>query len=192
MKKTVLIAVLLVFVVGAALVARMLRPDTPPAPVGDDTPPPQLPVAGTRLPTTGDTSPAFRGGLTLASVDGGTVATRDFLKLPGTVADQVIPHYYYLGYHTAEGQNDPSASDAPPYIISYASDTQYFNVAILQEPIGAVRLAAEAYLSAALGISSSELCRLQYTVSTPERVNATFASRNLGFSQCPGAAALPQ
>lgn len=191
MKKAILIIVPIVFVSAALVSAFMMRnPGAEPAPpIGGNDP---LPVAGDRpytdvLPLGGVT-----GGLTLASVDGGTIGVKDFLKDPATVADQVIKGYYYLGYHTAEGLSDPTATDTPPYVISYTADTQYFNVALLREPIGAVRKEVEQYLALHLGISETELCRLKYMVSTPERVNATFASRNLGFSQCPGAAVLPQ
>lgn len=190
MKKALLIIVPLLFIILALVAAFMLR--SPAAePVPSTGGPDPLPVAGDR-PTTDTGAPAgMVGGMTLASVDGGTIGVKNFLSDPVTVADQIIKGYYYLGYHTAEGLNDATATDTPPYVISYAADTQYFNIALLREPIGAVRKEVEQYLALHLGISETDLCRLKYMVSTPERVNATFASRNLGFSQCPGAAVLP-
>ena len=100
--------------------------------------------------------------------------------------------YYYLGYHMKEGFPDPTASDNPPYVISYIDSTQYFNIALLQEPIGSVREEAQQYLMQHLGISQDQMCRLNYMVSVPDRVNSQFSSKNLGFSFCPGATVLPK
>ena len=41
-----------------------------------------------------------------------------------------------------------------------------------------------------LGISESDMCRLSYMVSVPNRVNTIYAGQNLGFSFCMGAVAL--
>lgn len=144
-----------------------------------------LPVSDS-LPhnTTSGTEPGQESNLSIATVDGGTLQTKDFVADPTTVKDAANQGYYYLGYHTA--------SENVPYIISYINTTQYFNIALLQEPIGQVRTQAEAYLMEHLGVSQADLCRLKYMVSVPNRVNSYFASRNLGFSFCPGATPLPQ
>jgi len=127
-----------------------------------------------------------------ATTSVGTVQTDTVIQDPATVKDPINPGYYYLGYHTSVGASDPTATNNPPYIITYISATEYFNIALLQEPIGPVRLEAEQYLMAHLGISQSQMCQLDYMVSVPVRVNSQFAGSNLGFSFCPGATVLPK
>jgi len=122
---------------------------------------------------------------------GGYLRTRDFINDPLTAKDPINASYYYLGYHVYIGVTDPTATENPPYIIEYLNSTQYFNIALLQEPIGAVRVDAQKYLMTHLGVAENQLCRLKYTVSVPARVNSQFAGKNLGFSFCPGATALP-
>ncbi|MHB1163146.1 MAG: hypothetical protein ACYCZZ_01270 [Minisyncoccota bacterium] len=120
------------------------------------------------------------------------IQTTDFLADPTTLKDPVNTGYYYLGYHVSEGTPDPTATDNPPYIITYISATHYFNIALLQEPIGAVRAEAEQYLMNRLGIPQSQMCQLDYMVSVPDRVNSQFSGISLGFSFCPGATVLPK
>ncbi len=131
----------------------------------------------------------------LATGSGGTsstVQTNNFITDPTTVKDPINTGYYYLGYHVSEGVPDPTATANPPYIITYISTTHYFNIALLQEPIGSVRLQAEQYLMNRLGITQAQMCQLDYMVSVPDRVNSQFSGLNLGFSFCPGATVLPQ
>ena len=151
----------------------------------------RLPVAGpisqsTATPSDQDTT------ISITSVDGGTIQTINFIADPATAKDPINAGYYYLGYHMNEGFPDPTASDNPPYVISYIDSTQYFNIALLQEPIGSVREEAQQYLMQHLGISQDQMCRLNYMVSVPDRVNSQFSSKNLGFSFCPGATVLPK
>ena len=141
-----------------------------------------FPVAGSVVQTQTNTS----------TTNGETSSVRNFLKDSTTVKDPINSGYYYLGYHMSEGISDSTATDSPPYIIEYISATQYFNIALLQEPIGTTRLAAEQYLMTHLGISQNQMCQLNYMVSVPNRVNSQYAGRNLGFSFCPGATKLPQ
>jgi hypothetical protein len=129
---------------------------------------------------------------TIATTTNATTPTKDFLKDPATVKDPINPGYYYLGYHVNEGVPDPTATNTPPYIIEYISATQYFNIALLQEPIGTVRKEAEQFLMADLGISQKQMCQLNYMVSVPDNVNSQYSGINLGFSFCPGATELPQ
>lgn len=111
---------------------------------------------------------------------------------PATTKDPINSGYYYLGYHVSEGVPDSTATVNPPYIITYISATHYFNIALLQEPIGPVRIEAEQYLMTRLGITENQMCSLDYMVSVPYRVNLQFSGKNLGFSFCPGATVLPK
>jgi hypothetical protein len=159
-----------------------------------------LPVANsvgnstdTTVPT-GVTSATSSLGSTISisTVSGGVIQTSNFISDPATAKDPVNTGYYYLGYHVNEGAPDATATSTPPYIIEYIAPTEYFNIALLQEPIGSVRGEAEQYLMAHLGISESQMCQLNYMVSVPDSVNDYYASQNLGFSFCPGAVTLPQ
>lgn len=158
--------------------------------------------SGNKAPKTAHKTPSLPGpgamttgprvpDISIPINSGASVQTRDFLKDPRTVADQINPGYYYLGYHTSTGPNDSTATADPPYIIEYIATTHYFNIGLYKEPIGEARKNAESYLTNALGISAQALCTLKYMVSVPERVNATYAGQNLGFSFCPGAVKLP-
>ena len=152
-----------------------------------------LPVANSIAQTTTTTSiPSPGTTIPIATVGGGIVQTNNFLKNPTTVKDPINSGYYYLGYHENEGVTDSTATNNPPYIITYFNATQYFNIALLQEPIGTARENAEQFLMVDLGISQNQMCQLNYMVSVPNSVNSQYASRNLGFSFCPGATALPQ
>lgn len=125
------------------------------------------------------------GSVTLTTLhlfDGSTLQTRDFLADPATKEDTENKGYFYLG-------NQPS--DTAAYSIEYISETQYFNIELLQEPLGANRKVAESYLINALGISSEQMCGLNYSVGTPNSVNSAYAGMNLGFSFCPVAVKLP-
>lgn len=119
----------------------------------------------------------------VTNVGEGAIQTVNFLSDPTTVKDPNNEGYYYLGHQ---------ASDNSPYVITYISATQYFNVALLQEPIGPVRKDAEQYLMTRLGISQNQMCQLDYMVSVPDRVNSQYSGINLGFSFCPGATVLPE
>lgn len=149
-------------------------------------------------PNGGTTTLPIGGSLTqfstiTPSVDNsGGVTAKTIIDDPATVEDPINPGYYYLGYYMNQGVPDPTATDNPPYIIEYISATQYFNIALLQEPIGPVREEAQQYLMSHLGVSQGQMCQLDYMVSVPVRVNPQYAGINLGFSFCPGATTLPK
>jgi hypothetical protein len=151
-----------------------------------------LPLSGTAaFPTTSENPTQEQSLTTLKALDGTILMVRDFLRA-STTGEYPNVGYYYLGYHTASaGVVDATATDNPPYLISYISATQYFNIALLQEPLGAIRSDAEQFLMTDLGISQDEMCRINYMVSVPDRVNSLYAGKNLGFSFCPGAVKLP-
>ena len=129
---------------------------------------------------------------TVGGISTGFSQTGDILKDPATMKDPINAGYYYLGYHVNEGVPDPTATDNPPYVITYISTTHYFNISLFQEPIGPVREEAQQYLLAHLNIGEQQMCQLNYMVSVPDRVNSQFSGINLGFSFCPGATLLPK
>lgn len=142
--------------------------------------------------STDDSSLGAGTTMSVTGISGEVFQTSNFMTDPVTVKDPINPGYYYLGYHSYEGVPDPTATATPPYVIEYIASTQYFNIALLQEPIGEERGEAEQYLMAHLGIPQNQMCQLNYTISVPDRVNSQYAGKNLGFSFCPGATVLPQ
>jgi len=145
-----------------------------------------FPVASQNtVPTsnTGTTVPTQR--MSLPATDGGTITVENFLNSPDTVADAVNPGYYGLNYSM------PTATSSP-YLITYIASTHYFNIELLQEPLGQVRALAQQYLEQRLGISASDLCKLNYTISAPSSVSNFYGGVSLGFSSCPDAITLPQ
>lgn len=188
MKKTIIIGIGAIIVIGLIALAYWLagseQSTTSPS-VGQNV---GLPTASSVEQNATATSGFAQGGMLV----GGGVQTLNFTNDPSTVKDPVNPDYYYLGYHVNEGVPDPTATDNPPYVITYISTTHYFNIALLQEPIGIVREKAQQYLMAHLGITQSQMCQLDYMVSVPWRVNQIYSGKNLGFSFCPGATVLPK
>jgi hypothetical protein len=173
MKKILLIFAVLIILLGIVfwVVSMQLHPTTSPV---------QKPV---EFPTS-STSPS-NGLILIKTPNSGVIASKNFLADPKTVADPVNTGYYYLGNNTFQDQTDV------PYMIEYIASTQYFNIEILQEPLGKTRKDAEQYLLSKLGISESQLCSLDYMLSVPNSVSSLYAGTNLGFSFCPGAVQLP-
>lgn len=180
MNKTLLISIGSLVIIGIAVIVFLIAGPKKQMPV-NNAPPVGLPVAGSATQGSG---PSAQGS--------SFIKTADFLSDPATIKDPINDGYYYLGYHVYEGVSDPTATTTPPYVIAYIAATQYFNIALMQEPIGQTRRDAEQYLMARLGISETQMCKLNYMVSVPDRVNTSFSGRNLGFSFCPGAIALPK
>jgi hypothetical protein len=129
--------------------------------------------------------------ISIASAYGGTIQVKDFENDPVFAKDPVNSGYYYFGYHFSQGVSDSTATDTPPYVIEYIGSTQYFSIALLQEPIGQSRQEMEQYLMTHLGITQNQMCQLKYMVSVPASVDPTYAGTGLGFSFCPGATQLP-
>lgn len=124
------------------------------------------------------------GGVNTATSTG----ANSFLGNPEVHADPYNAGYYYVGYQPS---TQPENDDIP-YSIRYIAETHYFNIVLLQEPIGENRRNAETYLMTLLGLTREQMCSLEYAVYVPDYVNGTFSSVNLGFSFCPGAVKLPQ
>lgn len=153
------------------------------------------PSTSTEPSQTGYTGGLYPVTVTVAPVNSSTqeattttLGVREFLKDPETKSDPNNPGHYFLGNYI-----DPTIDQPPgvPYVIEYIEKTKYFSIALLQEPIGSARQAAEQYLMQHLGISEAQMCSLRYMVSTPISVNSTYAGTSLGFSFCPGATELP-
>lgn len=195
MNKTLLISTGTIVVVGLIVLAFWLispnsKTSTTNFPTGQNVLPIANPV-GNPVVTAATTSVSGIG-MIVAGASGESIQTSNFINDPATAKDPINSGYYYLGYHVNEGVPDATATDNPPYVIEYISATQYFNIALLQEPIGQVRKDAQQYLISHLGISQSQMCQLNYMVSVPWSVNQQFTGRNLGFSFCPGATHLPK
>ena len=161
-------------------------------------PTPGLPVAGSVAPNNEPgSSGAITTGATLSFTtrSGATAIVKDFVHNGETVADVVNPGSYVLagtvGYCLADG-TCPAGYSTTNFNISYDEKTHFFNVVLLKEPLGTVRLEAEQFLANRLGITGQQLCSLDYSIGAPYWVNTAYADKNLGFSFCPGATALPQ
>lgn len=76
--------------------------------------------------------------------------------------------------------------------VAFNQKTSEFIVTLNQEPLGHARIAAEAFLKSALGVTDKDLCALNVTITVPRTVNERFSAyANLGPSTCEGAAKLP-
>ncbi|MES2202858.1 MAG: hypothetical protein V4474_00815 [Patescibacteria group bacterium] len=120
--------------------------------------------------------------------DTGTSLRKDILKDPQTKEDSNNKGHYFVGNYI-----NPAVNTSPtvPYVIEYIAATDYFNIALMQEPLGSARMQAEQYLMQHLGITQTEMCHLKYMVTTPAWVSTAYANTSLGFSFCPGATKLP-
>lgn len=81
------------------------------------------------------------------------------------------------------------AADAP-YSLGYWPDDHSFTITLFAEPLAEVRRAAEEDMMRRLDIDQKNMCRLNYGVYVPIRVNEIHSGVNLGFSFCPGATEL--
>lgn len=119
--------------------------------------------------------------MTVATQNGSAIAANDFIHNGVTTPDPSNAGNYYLTGSSTNG-----------YAIGYRVTSQFFTIALEQEPLGETRVAAENFLLSALGINKSQACGLNYYVGTDVYVNNLYAGKNLGFSFCPGATALPK
>lgn len=161
-------------------------------------PTPGFPMASSTNPTVGtmDSSETSTGATISFVTPGGFVVTvKDFVHNGETVSDVQNPGSYVLagslGYCLADG-TCPSGALTTDFSISYNEKTHFFNIILLKEPLGAVRLLAEQFLAERLGLTGQQACSLNYFVGTPYWVNQSYDDKNLGFSFCPGATKLPE
>lgn len=177
MRKKILIVVLLL-VVATALFVSMLGTKKPTV---EDTGAvqPDLPIGST-------VNDGIDGKtLQIQTSTGAVLDVRDFLNADDTVSDPQNYGHYFVGGHYPFDQN--AGQIAPPYIIEYFSETEYFNIVLLSEPLFQARVRAQSYLMETLGITESEMCSLEYTVSVPNFVNEYYSGQDMRFSFCPDA-----
>lgn len=174
----------------------------PPQDLETAEPTPELPIAGSITqtntgikPQSSSGTPATIASRSLITQSGETVTVNDFIRNGETVPDAVNPGSYILagslGYCLSDG-SCPTGAKSDSFNVSYNEKTHFFNVILLTEPLGTGRLEAEQFIMARLGISEQQACSLNYYVGTPYWVNEAYAGKNLGFSFCPGATALPK
>jgi hypothetical protein len=155
-----------------------------------------FPNSGQNSQETSGTSTSTGGfsSVSLPTRTGGTVSASDFINNGVTVPDTENPGNYYLagsvGYCLSDG-TCPSGAPASDFKVVYFSKEQAFAIGLTQEPIGQARHDAEQFMLSTLGISEADLCNINYYIGTDDEVNPTYAGKNLGFSFCPGAVALP-
>jgi hypothetical protein len=124
--------------------------------------------------------------------EGKTVAVPDFTAGKSSVQ---------IGDDAADVQYDltpyPDYEPGKPYP-THAFDVQFngigsqFVVTLNEEPLGASRLAAEAFFRDTLELTDAQLCTLDILVGVPYSVNESFSGyQNLGLSFCPDAFRLP-
>ncbi len=183
MKNTlIIIALIIVLVLGVLIFFQLRNPSgTPHVPNGNG-------PDGTSFPVPDD-EPG-KETVSLSGSSGEVLTVKNFLSDTTTVKDPVNDGYYNLGYHTFSSISKPPATPNPPYTITFVADTNFFNITLLAEPIGAYRQQAEEYLRGHLGISEADMCRLKYTLAVPGFVNENYSGSNLGFSFCPGSVPL--
>lgn len=160
---------------------------------------PQTPGQPVTLPNSGSipgsqSAPVLRTSISMQ--DGTQAAVLDFIHNGTTISDSANAGRYLLagnlGYCIGADQSKCQAASSTGFNIFYDKGTDFFSVGLITEPLSTARLNAEAFLEKALGISAQQLCALKYYVGTASRVNSFYDDRNLGFSVCPGATALPQ
>jgi len=117
---------------------------------------------------------------------------KDFLD--GAEPDPANPGTYFIagsfGYCAGSEPCEPIETDE--FNIKYDKAQDFFTIGIAQEPIGEVRVRAEEFLMAKLGIGKEGMCRLKYYIGTSYWVNEAYSGQNLGFSFCPHAVPLPE
>jgi hypothetical protein len=199
MKRTLLIAgaiVLLIVLIGLVFALIQHNQPAPSNTTASSTNP--FPISGNSSQnTTGSngTTSGSSGNTGLYSVEntmGGTILTKNFMNNSSTVVDPNNKDDSYLAGAPAYCTNT-SCPPAPTedYYILYRQSSKAFIIGLLNEPLGQSRLEAQQFLMNALGITQTQMCDLNYYVLTTGDVNPVYTGKNLGFSFCPGATALP-
>ena len=146
------------------------------------------------FPSSGVSTGYARDTRSIALASGETIAVNDFIDNGITYADPMNEGAYFLAGSVGYCAGEPGCPDTgtPDFSILYLEADQTFIVNLDAEPLGESRRKAERYLADVLGISATQLCALSYTVGTTYALSPTYGSiTNLGFSECPGAIALP-
>lgn len=139
-------------------------------------------------------SSAQAGTMTVKTSDGGTIQTKDFIHNGVSVPAWEARGYWLLAGKFPNCVQTPKhkcvATPTTAYQITYIETTNFFNISLDKKPLGKVRQDAEQFLIRTLGVTPNQLCRLNYTLSTYNRVDQTYAGVDLRFSFCPGATPL--
>ena len=157
-----------------------------------------LPLSGstTYVPPLGSTtSSGSTKTIAVGALGGGTVVTNDFIHNGVTLLDAANKGRYLLAGNLGYCISDPQKCQAgtqTDFSIFYDSTYGSFTIALLKEPLGGARLEMEQFLMNTLGITQSDMCKLNYYVGTTFDVNVAYSAENLGFSFCPGATVLPK
>ncbi len=132
-----------------------------------------------------DTTIATPGdaGVTLPLANGESIDVENFLALPEVTPATYNENNYFLGNTFEDAQT-------AEYIITFDAETKYFNIILLKKPFAASRLAVETYMKETLGLSESQLCGLDYTVSVPGYVDEAASGADYRFSFCSGSVQL--
>ncbi|MEK7079964.1 MAG: hypothetical protein AAB901_01620 [Patescibacteria group bacterium] len=140
------------------------------------------------------TTPGTTGQMQVVLQNGQQVTAQDVVHNGTTVEDPANPSTYYIagssGYCNPDG-SCPSGVPSEDFNIVYNATEQTFIIALLKEPLGEARQAAEELLLQKLGIAKTQMCALKYYVGTDAYTNEQYAGMNLGFSFCAGATKLP-
>jgi len=198
MKKTALVIIIAIIVFGllGLFIFKMIASPAGQTPATNPSGSLTGPTGGTTVPGSGGGAPGSGGSvvntgaaISINGQGGATIQVNNFIKDPATKKDTINPGHYLLGT-SPSGNELTSTTTASAYSIQYIDSDQSFTIELLQEPIAGARSQAEQYLMTELGISQTDMCKLNYTLGAPWWVNQIYAGKNLGFSFCPGAAPL--
>lgn len=146
-------------------------------------------IGGNTTQTGGSTQGGGTGSATANSMEGKirikNIVVQDFREGRIPEQDPLAGPTYYLSAPTEE---DPLV----PYSIAYFEEDQGFIITLDQNPIGIARAQAEEMMRQELGVDNATLCMLEYQVFTPQSISPEFAGKDLRFSFCPQAIALPE
>lgn len=124
--------------------------------------------------------------VSLKTITGAVLQVRDFRHDPDVFSDEHSQNNYYLRWR-------PSSFKDFPYVIMYSEPSRLasggFTIGLFK-PLGKNRIQAEQYLMKKLGISTEQMCRLQYILTTDNTTSQDYAGVDLKFSFCPNAVVL--
>ncbi len=151
-----------------------------------------LPSSGRTTVTPASTTPE-RNEIVIALRDGSAIVP-DFVHNGVTLKDEVNSGWYLLAGNLGYCYPDTSKCQAgapAPYEISYNAQHHSFLITLTKEPLGEARKEMELFLAKTLRLTPEKMCALNYSVGVTRYVNEEFATKELGFSFCPGAVVLP-
>lgn len=125
----------------------------------------------------------------LQNIDQVSQSLPSFVVSSSTIKDPVNPNTYILvgdlGYCLADGTCPrTNTGDEGSYSMSYDSTADLYTIVIYAKPLTMVRDIAETRLSSFLNLSRSNLCSLNYYVTTVSSVSVADAGSNIGFTAC--------